>query len=98
MVIHGNAQSRVKAIPMKLYDVSTIGLVSLGSNPGVPFFVNVSHMIPMVLVESYRMFKITCGEMLFGFGKEIVEAVRPSLVITLRVSPMSYNSCIKELG
>ena len=94
MKIYVNAQSNVKEIPMKLKGVSMIGSVSLGPNPGVPFFVNVSHKIQMVLAESYCMFKITCGEMLFGFGKEIVEAVRPSLVITLRVSPKSYGSCI----
>ena len=52
------------------------------SQPWVPFVVNVSHMIPMELVECYCMFKITCGKKLFCFGK-VVEAIRPSLEIPL---------------
>ena len=61
--------TRVNATPLQLMGRSTMGLVSLGPNPEVPFFLNVSAMIPLVLVACYNCIQTSYIRMLFGFGK-----------------------------
>ena len=74
----------LKTTPLVLKGVSTIGSVSLGPNPGVPFFINVSSVIQLVPIDCYNGVQNTYIRMLFGFGIAM-EAVWPSLKITLRV-------------
>ena len=61
--------TRVNVTPLQLMGRSTMGLVSLGPNPKVPLFLNVSAMIAPVLVACYSCIHTYNIRMLFGFGK-----------------------------
>ena len=73
-----NCTIRVNATPLQLMGRSTMGLVSLSPYPEVPFFLNVSVMIPSVFVACYNCIQICCGSRCFVcFGKKMGKVVRP---------------------
>ena len=72
---------KLKAIPLKLKGVGTIGWVSLGPKVGVPFIMTVSVVFSMVLVDYYcDVQNLLVVDWLFCFGL-VMETVWPSSVI-----------------